>query len=124
MKNEKVMTEREIEQLREQYPVPFEEICLYNSFSQILGKKPEDYSEEERKQRWSKIMSLNSNMKRHWSNTSGCHGCIYLNSKQAWCNLQGLPSNVNPVLTYNSGMIGLACFGAGRVENKQLELEL
>lgn len=124
MKNEKIMTESEIEQLREQYPVPFEEICLYNSFAQILGKKPEDYSEDQRKLRWNKIMSLNSKMKRHWSDTSSCSGCIHLDNKEAWCNLQGMPCTVNPLLTYNTGMIGMACFGAVKTENKQLELEL
>lgn len=118
------MTEEDIQLLREKYPIPFDEICLYNSFRQILGKNPEDFAEEERKTRWNKIMSLNKPMAKYWSDTSQCEGCIHLNEKEAWCNYQGLPCTYNPILTPSTGMIGMACMGTGREEHKQLELGL
>ena len=64
------MTDQEISELRKKYPIPFEEMCFYNSFVHILGKKPEDYTEEERKTRWNKIMSFNKPMAKRWSDTS------------------------------------------------------
>ena len=64
------MTDQEISELREKYPIPFQEICLYNSFVQILGKHPEDYNEEDRKAPWNKIMSFNKIMTKRWSDTS------------------------------------------------------
>lgn len=118
------MTDQEISELREKYPIPFEEICLYNSFVQILGKKPEDYTEEERKTRWNKIMSFNKPMAKRWSDTSECIGCIHLNEKEAWCNYQGLPCTYNPILTPSTGMIGRACYGAAKEEHQQLKLDL
>jgi hypothetical protein len=118
------MTEEDIQILRERYPIPFGEICLYNSFVQILGKKPEDYTEEERKVRWNKIMSLNNSMRKRWSETYVCTGCIHLNEKESWCNSQGLPCTYNPILTPSTGMIGMACMGIGREEHQQLKLDL
>ncbi len=118
------MTDQEISELREKYPIPFEEICLYNSFVQILGENPEDYTEIERKTRWNKIMSFNKPMAKRWSDTSECIGCIHLNEKEVWCNYQGLPRTYNPILTPSTGMIGRACYGAAKEEYQQLKLDL
>lgn len=118
------MTESEIKQLREQYPIPFDEISKYNSFEQVLGRKPEDFTENERKRRWNKQMSFSKSVREYWSDTTECIGCIHLNEKEAWCKLQGLPCCVNPILTFRQGMIGMACMGTGREEHKQLELGL
>lgn len=112
----------EIDKLREKYPIQFDEISKYNSFEQILGKRPEDYTESERKKRWNKQMSFSNSVRKYWSDTSECIGCIHLNEKEAWCNLQGLPCCVNPITTYQMGMLGMACMGVGREEYKQLEI--
>ena len=118
------MTEEQINTLREKYPIELNEICLYNSFEQILGRNPEDYTEEERKARWGRIMSFNRPMAKRWSDMSGCVGCIHLNEKEAWCNYQGLPCTYNPILTPSTGMIGMACYGVGKEEHEQLKLDL
>jgi hypothetical protein len=114
----------EIDKHRERYPIPFEEISKYDSFEQVLGKKPEDYTEDERKRRWNKQMSFSKSVRELWSDTTECNGCIHLDKKGSWCNLQGLPCCVNPILTFRQGMIGMACMGTGKEEIKQLTLEL
>ena len=101
------MKEEEIQKLRDKYPIPIDEICLYSSFFQILGK---------RKERWRRMMSFDKNMSKYWSDTSECTGCVYLNEKESWCDLQGLPCTYNPILTPSTSMIGMACCGIGKVE--------
>lgn len=118
------MSEEQLDKIREQYPVSYDEICKFHSFEQILGKSPEDIEPQERLRRWKKQMSFSRSIKQYWSDTSECNGCIHLNKKEAWCELQGLPCCVNPILTYSSGMIGMACMGIGKEEHKQLKLNL
>ncbi|RHX89888.1 hypothetical protein [Leptospira stimsonii] len=93
------------------------EITLKSSFESILGKKREDYSDKVRQERWNYWKILVSKKKRWlmevWSNTKGCEGCIHLNKKESWCNLQGLPCTVNPILSFQNALPGLACMGAG-----------
>ena len=47
-----------VQQHRQIYPLPFEQICKLSSFEQILGRKKSDYTEEERKARWNKAMDI------------------------------------------------------------------
>ena len=111
------MREEKLEELRKQYPVPYKELTLYHSFEQILGKSGKDYTEEQRKFRWKKVMTLGSkSTKDFWTDTSGCYGCVHLDAKQSWCNLQGLPCTTNPILSFQYGTLGMACMGAGYQE--------
>ncbi|WP_157190004.1 hypothetical protein [Leptospira kirschneri] len=48
-----------------------------------------------------------------WSNAEGCEGCVHLDLAEAWCNLQGLPCAVNPILSFQHAIPGMACMGAG-----------
>jgi hypothetical protein len=106
----------EIEIEREKYPISFDEICLYSSFEQILGRKKDDYSTEEKRRRWSKIMSLDKKTKKYWNNDSRCVGCVYL--KKAWCEYSDLPCTVGPILSFRYGVSGMACGGIGRVNRE------
>ncbi len=113
------MTHEEIEQHRGVYPLPYKDLCLYSSFGQILGKSQKDYTFEQRKKRWDKVMSLDKEMKEVWEDNQECIGCEHLNG--VWCSLIGLPCTVNPTLTFKQGVLGMACQGVG-FENKQLKL--
>jgi hypothetical protein len=46
-----------------------------------------------------------------WDSCEGCDGCKHLQG--TWCDLQGLPCSVNPILIFRYGMIGIACMDAG-----------
>jgi hypothetical protein len=113
------MNKKQIEKIREKEQVSFDELCKHNSFEQILGKNCNDFTPEERKRRWDKVMSLDRRMKRYWNDNVACNGCIHLEGY--WCKLEELPCSVNPILSFRYSMTGLACCGAGRV---QRELEL
>jgi len=121
-----------IEKHREQYPIPINEIKWYSSFQQIFGKNKNEYSNDERKQRWLKNLNElkendNSDVVEHWTQAGGdgeCCSCVHFNSDGGWCKLMGLPSTVNPVLSFNHGIIGLACGGAGIEAEGQTELDI
>jgi len=99
------MNEEELlEKAREKYPIGIDEICLYSSFEQILGKKPKTYTEDERKRRWERAKSFfNKELLDCWTSTSSCCGCKHLNKNEAWCNLMGLPCTINPDFSF--GMV-------------------
>jgi hypothetical protein len=113
---DKMMKDEQIEAIRKKYPVSYEELNMYSSFEQILGRNKDDYTHDERKRRWNKVMSTSKKMARRWSDTTACNGCIHL--KDAWCDLQDLPCTVNSVLSFRCGIIGMACFGAGKVKRE------
>ena len=111
------MTDKQIEILREKHPVSYDELCKYNSFEQILGKNSEEYTEIIRKERWRKVLkTLGKN--NEWDDVSGCYGCMYLNNKEAWCDLMGLPCTVNPFLSFRYGMVGMACCGTSFIKRE------
>lgn len=89
-------------------------VKLKSSFYEILGAKPEDFTEEERKVRWAKWVEICSKVDQpmvdYWLNVSACEGCIYL--KDHWCDHQGLPANYNPLLSPMGLGVGMACMGA------------
>jgi len=93
---------------------------LNASFEDILGKKASTFPEGVRRQRWAAWLraarrdgSKGRKLAKAWMSHE-CHGCKHRNG--AWCDLQGLPCTVNPVLTFRHGMVGMACMGAGREE--------
>lgn len=101
---------------------------IKDSFEKILGKNNAEYSEEERKQRWNKWKELaikngDPDLVESWEDQSACESCIHLNKNESWCNLQGLPCTVNPILSFRMGMIGMACMGAGKQTSGQQTIE-
>jgi hypothetical protein len=120
------MNENQIEKHREKFPLPFEEITAYSSFTQILGNKPDDYSIEERKKRWFKngelLKKVSPEAFEYYFTTNGsnetCFGCIHRNNEENWCKWSELPCNYNPVLKN----LGMACMGLGHETSQQLEL--
>lgn len=92
-------------------------VKLKMSFVDILGENDERYGESERKKRWEEWKALAENngdieLVRFWSDSSSCIGCVHLN--ESWCDLQGLPCTVNPVLSFNHALPGMACMGVGK----------
>lgn len=110
---------------REIYPLPFEQISKLSSFEQILGRKISDYTEEERKARWDKAMSFpgGKEAKEYYSNLYECVDCKHF--QNGWCGYASLPCGVNPVLTFQHGMVGMACQGVGHelIDGTQIEME-
>jgi hypothetical protein len=95
---------------------------LNASFENILGKTAAMFSEKDRRHRWAAWLRTarqsgerGRQMARFWVSHE-CHGCKHRNG--AWCDLQGLPCTVNPILTFKHGMIGMACMGAGSEEER------
>lgn len=105
-------------------------VTLESSFEEILGETSKVYSQQERKERWQqwKDLAISNGEKElveDWIQTEACKNCIHLNQKQAWCNLQELPCTVNPILSFQDGIIGMACMGAGFQEYPtQMKMEL
>jgi hypothetical protein len=100
-------------------------ISLKSSFKEILGENSETFTEDQRKARWEQWKNIaiaegEKELVNMWSNTEACEGCIHLKDK--WCESQGLPCTVNPILSFNDGVIGMACMGVGKEENNQLTI--
>lgn len=121
-----------IDQHRRKYPISLAEIKYYSSFEQILGKTVHDYSREDRKSRWNKcVEEFKTNGKKEsinvWIEPGGdgsCLECVHCNHSDGWCILMGLPSAVNPVLSFQHALPGMACMGAGKQTKGQTELDL
>lgn len=113
------------EKHRKIYPLPFEQISKLSSFEQILGRKKKEYTEDERKARWEKAMSFpgGKRVKDYYSNVYECVDCKHFSD--GWCKRESLPCGVNPVVTFKTGYLGLACKGIGHemVEGTQTEIE-
>jgi hypothetical protein len=101
------------ERHREIYPLPIELINKHSSFEQILGKVSDDYTAEERRQRWEKSMALKGGKKvrEFYGNFFECVDCRHFNN--GWCDNIGLPCGVNPIMTFKYGHVGMACQGMG-----------
>lgn len=119
------MEEKEIQKLREKFPIPIQEISAYSSFEQILGKKPEDYTPEERYKRWEKNLSelevIDKKLSDYWrfGSEESCGLCIYRDiTGNHWCKSQELPCMYNPI----TKMLGMACYGLGKEATWQLNL--
>lgn len=91
-------------------------VSLTDSFVEILGEHRGQMPDEVRRDRWEKWKELcrqsdAPELVRYWTDTEGCEGCRHLDGD--WCQLQQLPCSVNPILTFRSGLIGMACMGLG-----------
>lgn len=104
---------------RQIYPLPFEQISKLSSFEQIFGRTIAEYTEDERTARWEKIASFpgGKEVKEYFSNSIECSDCRHF--QNGWCAYASLPCGVNPVLTFQRGIVGMACRGVGREEIEQ-----
>ena len=98
---------------------------LHSDWSQILGDKRNEMPENIRRDRWEQWKTLAHNdgsaeAVEYWTDTSECHDCKYRDID--WCQLQGLPCTVNPILTFNEGLIGMACMGLGKERKEPIQL--
>lgn len=91
-------------------------VQLKISFADLLGNNDSEITEADRRDRWQQWLALAAKNKYRldiaWTDTDGCNGCQHLDGN--WCSLMRLPCTVNPYLSYNYGMVGMACAGAGK----------
>jgi hypothetical protein len=96
-------------------------VTLRSTFEELFGHNSTEKTEEERKANWAEwkriaIAHGDKDQVDGWSDISGCYHddrkCIHL-SHDGWCDLAGLPCTVNPYLSFNYGMVGMACIGCG-----------
>lgn len=101
-----------------------EAVTLKIRWEKLFSKSMSDKVRRARWSEWQKLAIENGNHENvdYW-NDSGetCYGCIY--NDNAWCSLQSLPCTVNPVLTFQHNLVGMACMGVGYIP-KQLKLKL
>ena len=122
-----MLTPDEVQQHRSIHPLGIEEITLYSSFEQILGKKSSDYTPEERKQRWLRngelLKKVEPKQYNFWFTDSGsdetCLGCAHRYEGENWCRWSELPCNYNPILKN----FGMACMGIGRENQQELKFK-
>lgn len=93
-------------------------VKLTSRWLEILGNNRSEMPDETRRQRWEEWKALclkaedGEAVVKTWTDCSEtCTGCMH--KDKDWCRLQQLPCTVNPILTFDSNMIGMACMGAG-----------
>lgn len=94
------------------------EVKLTISFRDLFGSKKADMQSDVRQLRWAQWQELallndSKDVVETWTNTSACVGCKHLDSAKAWCNSVDLPCTVNPILSYQNALPGMACQGGG-----------
>lgn len=103
-------------------------VTLQIRWHELFGEKPVDITPEHRRKRWEEWKALGMKadaqvrrMVRVWSKERDetCKGCAH--RSKDWCLSFGLPCTVNPHLTFNDNIMGMACGGAG-YEAKQLTI--
>lgn len=103
-------------------------ITLTIRWHELFGEKPADITPELRRKRWEewKALGMKSDaqgrkMVKVWSkgHDETCTNCAH--KDKDWCAAFGLPCTVNPVLTFDDNIMGMACGGAG-FEAKQLNI--
>lgn len=103
-------------------------VTLAIRWHELFGDKPADINPELRRKRWEEWKALGMKSDAHgrrmvkvWSKDRDetCKGCAH--RVKDWCNSFGLPCTVNPHLTFNDNIMGMACGGAG-YEPKQLNI--
>lgn len=90
------------------------------SWAELLGEKREDMPDKERRSRWEHWKKLaikagDQEMVDYWTKDNAeetCSGCVHRDGD--WCKSEGLPCSINPVLTFQYSIAGMACMGAGK----------
>lgn len=88
---------------------------------------PEVATPSTRRGRWAQWLRLAraagaGNQARDWVTDHECGDCMH--RRGGWCQRQGLPCTVNPVLTMRAGMPGMACMGMGRERRAPMQMTL
>lgn len=97
-------------------------VTLKIRWTELFGKKKSDMSSETKKERWQQWLNLanrdnESDLVEYWKATpETCLDCK--NNADNWCSYADLPCTVNPILTFNHAIKGLACQGIGFKNNK------
>jgi len=96
-------------------------VSLSIRWRELFGNTIHETSKEIRRARWDEWKSIGNKsggrarqMVNYWSRDNveeTCSGCKHRDGD--WCKLQGLPCNVNPILTFDNNLIGMACMGVG-----------
>lgn len=83
------------------------------SFVDLFGTMKDRVPAHIRMARWEEWKRIaGADIADYWFPGKECQGCKHLIGRD-WCGLQQLPASVNPILSFRSGMIGMACMGAG-----------
>lgn len=95
-------------------------------WEELLGKKQREMPDTLRRERWEKWKQVateqgEEDTVEYWTSPEACENCIHRDDD--WCQLMELPITVNPILTMDHGMIGMACMGAGKELPGQKEIE-
>jgi len=113
--------------MKSKQQIPLLPVELTSRWFQILGNNRKEIIDDIRRERWEQWKKLaledgGNETVDFWTDTTACNGCTNLDGD--WCNLQGLPCTVNPLLTFSRNMIGMACGGSGRDVAKNAQLSL
>jgi len=97
-------------------------VTLKISFADLFLKSNPEDANRARWEEWKKLCKEKDPIiLSFWYADVHCFSCAHCDGD--WCTLAGLPCSVNPYLSFNYGMPGLACIGGG-FEPKQEELNL
>lgn len=86
-------------------------------WAELFGKRRIDMQDDVRRSRWEEWKSLSRKSlfyenAEFWSTPEEeCESCKHCESD--WCMLESLPCTVNPLLTFSTNQIGIACSGVG-----------
>lgn len=91
------------------------QVALDIRWTELFGTRPEEIEGQVRRKRWEEWKRLGlregSESVATWSTPNEpCMNCRYRDDD--WCTAVSLPCTVNPNLTFQFGMNGLACGGA------------
>lgn len=121
------MNANEVKAHRSIFPLDADQITVYSSFDQIIGRNFNEYDGLTRRLRWERWLELAKDQAPNsyslWADSDmveeSCLGCVHLNSDNRWCDGMGLPALYNPI----TQSVGMACMGAGYDSQIELELE-
>ena len=94
-------------------------VTLESRWFELFGNNIEEIEHDVKRERWEEWKQLsiakgNDELVEYWMTTDACDGCIHKDGD--WCLSQQLPCTVNPVLTFQDGIKGMACMGVGKEE--------
>lgn len=102
-----------------------EQVTLDIRWPELFGEQPSDMDARIRRERWEEWKRLGSENVEMWSTPDGpCLNCPYRDND--WCTAISLPCTINPILTFQFGMLGLACGGvneSGTAATSEIEDE-
>jgi len=91
------------------------EVTLDILFEDLFDPRCDERTLRDRWARWIKIARKRKRSRdavHGWMDPEACIECKHRRGR-AWCSNMGLPVTVNPYLSFRTGAIGMACYGAG-----------